>query len=170
MPEHHRVGTIHPLQVRGTLDSQPLFDGLETPAIAQTHEHRSQVDMYPWGIEIAEATMDAGQVETSAVEGDHQLKVQNGVFKLFQVDSLDECPVMSAIIEAYDGNVRPVIGSTRRLNVQESALVSEIAIQPPAFGDFHSLGKETCIVFPCQRRFQNTLNLLAPWGSTYQPR
>jgi hypothetical protein len=83
---------------------------------------------------IGQKAGDERQVKSTAVKGNQQIIILYGFLELLQVLPVDEVVRLEAIIETDDGNFVIVTAYTRGLDVQKSAAVSKVLIEPPTFG------------------------------------
>ena len=134
MPEHNRLVAAHLFDLRVAKDSKKRLDSFEAAAVAQPPCHMKQIDVGLTELEVGEKPGDEGEVKSTAIKGNQQIITLYGILELLQVFPVDEVVHLEAVIETDDGNFVVVTAYTRGLDVQKTATVSEVPIEPPAFG------------------------------------
>ncbi len=134
MPEYNRLVAAHLLDLRVARDSKKRLDSFEAAAVAQPPCHMKQIDVGLTELEVGEKTGDEGEVKPTAIKGNQQIITLYGILELLQVFPVDEVVRLEAVIETDDGNFVVVTAHTRGLDVQKTAAVSEVLIEPPALG------------------------------------
>ena len=134
MPEHNRLVAAHFLDLRVAKDSKKRLDSFEAAAVAQPPCHMKQIDVGLTELEVGEKAGDEGEVKSTAIKGNQQIITLYGILELLQIFPVDEVVHLEAVIETDDGNFVVVTAHTRGLDVQKTAAVSEVPIEPPALG------------------------------------
>ena len=134
VPEHNRLVAAHLLDLRVAKDSKKRLDSFEAAAVAQPPCHMKQIDVGLTEPKIEKKPGDEGEVKSTAIKGNQQIITLYGILKLLQVLPVDEVVHLKAVIETNDGNFVVVTAYTRGLDVQKTAAVSEVLIEPPALG------------------------------------
>jgi hypothetical protein len=93
-----------------------------------------QIDVGLTEPKVRKKAGDERQVKSTAIKGNQQIITLYGLLELLQVLPADEVVRLEAIIETDDGNFVVVTAYTRGLDVQKTAAVSEVLIEPPALG------------------------------------
>jgi hypothetical protein len=93
-----------------------------------------QIDVGLTEPKVGKKAGDERQVKSTTIKCNQQIIILYGLLELLQVLSVDEVLRLEAIIETDDGNFVVVTAYTRGLDVQKSAAVSEVPIEPPALG------------------------------------
>jgi hypothetical protein len=93
-----------------------------------------QIDVGLTEPKVGKKAGDERQVKSTAIEGNQQIITLYGFLELLQVFPVDEVVRLEAVIETNDGNFVVVTAYTRGLDVQKTAAVSEVLIEPPALG------------------------------------
>jgi hypothetical protein len=134
VPEHNRLVAAHLLDLRVAKDSKKRLDSFEATAVAQPPCHMKQIDVGLTEPKVRKKAGDERQVKSTAIKGNQQIITLYGLLELLQVLPADEVVRLEAIIETDDGNFVVVTAYTRGLDVQKTAAVSEVLIEPPALG------------------------------------
>ena len=134
VPEHNRLVAAHLLDLRVTKDSKKRLDSFEAAAVAQPPCHMKQIDVGLTEPKVGKKAGDERQVKSTTIKCNQQIIILYGFLELLQVLSVDEVVRLEAIIETDDGNFVVVTAYTRGLDVQKTAAVSEVPIEPPALG------------------------------------
>ena len=103
MPEPNGVSAREAGGFGAPLDAELRFDALQAAPIAEPAQGGAEVDVELVELEVWELSLQDGQVETAAEEGDDGAEVADGVREIGQVLAFYERLVFDAVVDADDG-------------------------------------------------------------------